>query len=615
MKNKSLYIGAMTFALSGMLVGCADSYLDVNPATDVIQEELSNPSVARSAMAGIYENMNVQYGGYDLNQNVGEAYVNLVCNDVNGDDYISGIWNDMPGLQSWSRMGQETAYANGLAWMYYYGLIGQANRIIGAIPETSQDDLSDLSDDTRQLLQCKAEALTMRAHGYSKLLSYYGQRWEDSDNGEAYCMPLKLESNLDYAPLAKMNTIFNQVYTDCEEAIALYEASGLARSNKWECNADVANGVWARTALLKHDWATASAKAKAARAGYTVMDQTTLFAGFFTDNSDFIWHMNPTELTTYYWSWGSHYSCNGAYTNNWGFGAGAINIDIYNTMDANDLRRQFFWTPDKLSELSNTFNPARLKEASFWNPNMVDASSMLNMTFTNVYDRTGRDKLGYGMLNCAVGWLYNYYNKIYTGDRDAIVPEDSFYNYLFLYNKSNDKYRSVRVGRDAQGRELYGEAVNLPFGAQCKFWSITPYGNMAYPWMRASEMALAEAEAEYMMGNEANAKKALEEVMKNRVPGYTCKTSGTALRDEIRNNRRVELFGEGQGFTDLKRWNLERTRRVWEANKPTSGNCTPNEKITREQQVTTYCNGWRFTIPARERQYNPAIDVSLLKKF
>ncbi|MCL2417326.1 MAG: RagB/SusD family nutrient uptake outer membrane protein [Bacteroidales bacterium] len=79
-------------------------------------------------------------------------------------------------------------------------------------------------------------------------------------------------------------------------------------------------------------------------------------------------------------------------------------------------------------------------------------------------------------------------------------------------------------------------------------------------FMRISEMYLIEAEAEFEAGREANARAVLTTLMEIRVPGFTTTNTGQALRDEIRTNRRIELWGEGFRWLDLKRHGEGMTR-------------------------------------------------------
>lgn len=81
------------------------------------------------------------------------------------------------------------------------------------------------------------------------------------------------------------------------------------------------------------------------------------------------------------------------------------------------------------------------------------------------------------------------------------------------------------------------------------------------PLMRAAEMYLIEAEALARSGDDPGAQQALFTLVKNRDASYVQSTNtGQALIDEILFNRRIELWGEGFRFTDLKRLNLPLNR-------------------------------------------------------
>ncbi|GAB3998726.1 RagB/SusD family nutrient uptake outer membrane protein [Spirosoma daeguense] len=81
------------------------------------------------------------------------------------------------------------------------------------------------------------------------------------------------------------------------------------------------------------------------------------------------------------------------------------------------------------------------------------------------------------------------------------------------------------------------------------------------PYMRAAEMYLIEAEALARQGKDADAATALFPLAVNRDPSYVKSTrTGAALIDEIMTQRRVELWGEGFRFYDLKRTNAPLNR-------------------------------------------------------
>lgn len=125
------------------------------------------------------------------------------------------------------------------------------------------------------------------------------------------------------------------------------------------------------------------------------------------------------------------------------------------------------------------------------------------------------------------------------------------------------------------------------------------------PLMRAGEMYLIEAEARARQGGqEIAARAALNALRTNRfitgaTPAFVPSTStGQALIDEILFNRRIELWGEGFRFTDLKRLNL-----------PMDRTGIPNH-LPALMMVTTIPAGdkqWQFLFPQDELNANPAV--------
>lgn len=90
-----------------------------------------------------------------------------------------------------------------------------------------------------------------------------------------------------------------------------------------------------------------------------------------------------------------------------------------------------------------------------------------------------------------------------------------------------------------------------------KFLAADPSSSIGdLPLMRASEMYLIEAEAKARAGQDAAAAQALFTLASQRDPNYVLSTkSGQELIDEILIQRRIELWGEGFRFYDLKRTN------------------------------------------------------------
>ena len=112
------------------------------------------------------------------------------------------------------------------------------------------------------------------------------------------------------------------------------------------------------------------------------------------------------------------------------------------------------------------------------------------------------------------------------------------------------------------------------------------------PFMRAAEMYLIEAEANARMGgHDAEARAALYTLAVNRDPSYTLSTnSGEDLINEIMIQRRVELWGEGFRFYDLKRLNLPLDR----------NGANHNVSLAVVYDVPAGDPRWQFLIPQTE---------------
>jgi hypothetical protein len=94
--------------------------------------------------------------------------------------------------------------------------------------------------------------------------------------------------------------------------------------------------------------------------------------------------------------------------------------------------------------------------------------------------------------------------------------------------------------------------MNRKFVAQANASSV---GDV--PYMRAAEMYLIEAEALARGGNGTQAAQVLFALASQRDAAYTLTSNtGDALIEEIMTQRRIELWGEGFRFYDLKRLNL-----------------------------------------------------------
>jgi len=106
------------------------------------------------------------------------------------------------------------------------------------------------------------------------------------------------------------------------------------------------------------------------------------------------------------------------------------------------------------------------------------------------------------------------------------------------------------------GVEIVGHASRFPYTNQKFIAFSTADSRVDVPHMRISEMYLIVAEAEARLGNDGPAAAALQPLAFERDPSYVLSVNtGQALIDEIMIQRRIELWGEGFRFFDLKRLN------------------------------------------------------------
>lgn len=114
-----------------------------------------------------------------------------------------------------------------------------------------------------------------------------------------------------------------------------------------------------------------------------------------------------------------------------------------------------------------------------------------------------------------------------------------------------------------------------------------------YIYMRAAEMYLNEAEALARMGDTSSAKAVLAELMETRDPLW----DGEASLEDIALQRRIELWGEGFRYFDLRRTatGIERDY---------AGSNHNYELMTIAANVPAHDKLWVFQIPQREMQEN-----------
>lgn len=587
MKNIKILSLAAGLAFSLGVTSCSSDYLDLEPeGTLQYKEVLTNSQGATLAVHGICQSMYKQYSAlYDYNWFNGEPWLSMYYGDVMGQDYISLFWfRSYPTLVNWTQMNVQS-YGARIAWAYCYGLISQANNIITFAPKETDENgkvvvnadgnpVPDFSEDENPNLYAfrYAQALTFRAHAYARLMQIYAPRWEDRfkpEGGEYGTVPLRLEyiepeGNMD-CPLSTMSVVMDQIYADLNQALELYTQSGMNRTYDWEPDMQICKGIYARAALLKNDYRTAQKMAHDAWQGYTIMPYEDYNAGFATPTSEWMWTDSGEAQGLYYASFGATYACNGAYPCLWGsIGAGAIDNDLMNDAykaEPLDMRTILFFSPANVANKND--------QAKFWG----DACNSSTMD-----------------INSSSGGLHATFVDFAQKRYDNVKHNGWYPPYT---------YQGYPMG-------IYYTVCTAQFGAQFKFWGTDGYSASYFPFMRASEMLLIEAESAWQNGDDKTALALYNQLQSQRVMRYREKNySGDELLEKIKLTRRMELWGEGFSWFDYKRWNQPIYRSAWVSQDITSGNWPTS--VAGEFPVTLN-RGWRWRIPSVEYNYNHAID-------
>lgn len=145
------------------------------------------------------------------------------------------------------------------------------------------------------------------------------------------------------------------------------------------------------------------------------------------------------------------------------------------------------------------------------------------------------------------------------------------------------------------GKDTYFDLCAGKYRTGFKFTAFGTTWANDYLYMKAGEMYLIEAEAEAMLGNDGAAQQALYELVVNRDPSYVKSTkTGKELKDEIKMQRRCDLWGEGHRWFDLKRYGEGMSRT----------NTGQDPAIWNYENVPAGSKLWVWLIPQQEMDSN-----------
>jgi len=206
---------------------------------------------------------------------------------------------------------------------------------------------------------------------------------------------------------------------------------------------------------------------------------------------------------------------------------------------------------------------------TMWGASITSAQSSFVASFFSHFDNTNESGYAGGL-----GIYKNIDKNLYN-----LISNTDFRRNAFVSPTGNSTYPS------------------LPAYANLKF--IDPTIDAGdYIYLRAASMYYIEAEAYARSGNEALARKTLYDITVTRDPTYVLSTNtGNALINEIILQKRIELWGEGYAWFDMKRLGVALTRDYVGSNHPAFG----------KFNIPVGDNKFIFQIPQAEIDANPLI--------
>lgn len=268
--------------------------------------------------------------------------------------------------------------------------------------------------------------------------------------------------------------------------------------------------------------------------------------------------------------------------------------DSFNPIPRASLEEVYTSINSDLAQAYTYLNGKTRSDKSHFNANVVRGLmarvALVQGKYANAALYAKEARLGFALMNNTQykSGFNNYSNSEWVWGYKPIDATTDFFGNFMGYMSRNYNSTQIRQAPKVANNLLYAQFPTtdvrtqvidptglhstlslpstyskFPYTSQ-KFLSVNASGAVDnntslgdIPFMRAAEMYLIEAEALAKDNKEADSKIVFNEFTKNRNPLYTgATTTGQAYITEILNSRRLELWGEGFRFLDLKRLNL-----------------------------------------------------------
>jgi len=286
-----------------------------------------------------------------------------------------GWYNSDYRLIEWGR--KETGRQSDNAWIYYYDIIKQTNKIINNIDAVTNTAPADIEN-------VKGQALGLRAYAYFYLINYEQQTYKGHETSPG--VPIYTEDATEGHARGTVQDVYDLIIDDLTKAEILL--TGKPRGSKTDVDVTVVQGFRARVALLMEDWPNAVTYAHRARQGYTLMvgpQYTDLSAFSAIANPEWMWgSLIPAAQATIYASFFSHMDVNtGGYAALGG--QKLITKDLYDQINAGDIRKQVWTAPGTGVDPNVDYNQVKFQVPTPADPVNRWAADYLYMRAAEMY--------------------------------------------------------------------------------------------------------------------------------------------------------------------------------------------------------------------------------------
>lgn len=195
-----------------------------------------------------------------------------------------------------------------------------------------------------------------------------------------------------------------------------------------------------------------------------------------------------------------------------------------------------------------------------WGYDVTATTTTYWASFYSHMDPSVVNYAGKGQEKGIYNWLYQQMG-VKDVRRTLFVDNTLHPEIAAKYPRPGDKvYTNFEEELKDENGNLTGETVFHDYDYYAlKF--ISPEGTESdYIFLRVQDPILLEIEAVNEQGRTADAAAMLNAFMKERDPEFVAKTDQDGLREQIRINRRIELWGEGTTWFDFRRWDLDVNR-------------------------------------------------------